>query len=400
MFGSAATFPTFPFLRPSEHPSEPPVLFRKLRDTDPVSRVKLWDGSPAWLVTRHSDVCNVLTDDRFSKIRTCAGFPELGAGGKKAATSHKPTFVDMDPPQHTRQRSMVSPAFTLDAVSLLMPFIQATVDDRIKIMMSGSQPADLVRSFALPVPSLTMLHMLGIPERDIQFLLTCNGMRTSGSATAAEAMAASNELNMYLEDLVNQKEKVAGDDLISKLARQPLLDHEDVVQITFLLLVAGNATMVSMIALGVVALHQNPEQLQELLHDPSLINNVVEELLRYHTASALATRRVAIHDVTVAGTLIKAGEGVICSNQSANRDETVFLNADKFDIHRISGSHLAFGHGRHACIAEHLARAELRCALGSLFVQMPGLRPAMSLENVKYSDLNRDVGIIELMVLW
>jgi nitric oxide reductase len=392
--------PVFPFSRPSENPSQPPVLFKELRRTNPVSRVKLWNGSIAWLVTRHADVCNVLSDDRFSKVRTCPGFPELGPGGKEAATSHKPTFVDMDPPQHTRQRSVVTAAFSFEAVSILMPFIQTTVDERIRIMKTGSQPVDLVKSFALPVPSLTMFRLLGIPEEDMPFLLTCNSIRTSASATAAEAMTASTDLNVYLDRLVRQKEEAASNDFISKLAREPSLDHDDVVQITFLLLVAGNVTLANMIALGVVTLHQHPEQLKELFRDPSLINNAVEELIRYHTASALATRRVALEDVMVADKLIKAGEGVICSNQSANRDESVFANADKFDIHRIPGPHLGFGYGQHRCIGECLARTELRCALGSLFVQMPNLRLALPIENVKYSDLNRDLGITELMVNW
>jgi nitric oxide reductase len=306
----------------------------------------------------------------------------------------------MDPPQHTQQRSVVTSEFTPEAVSILTPFIQTTVDERIRIMKTGSQPADLVNSFALPVPSLTMFHMLGIPEKDMPFLLTCNSIRTSASATATEAMTASSDLNVYLDRLVRQKEETASNDFISKLAREPSLDHEDVVQITFLLLVAGNATLVSMIALGVVTLHQHPKQLEGLLRDPALIDNAVEELLRYHTASALATRRVALEDVMVAGKLIKAGEGVICSNQSANRDESVFPNADKFDIHRIPGPHLGFGYGQHRCIGEYLARTELRCALGSLFVQMPALRLAMPIQNVKFSDLNRDVGITELMVHW
>jgi nitric oxide reductase len=371
-----------------------------LRLTDPVSHVKLWDGTLAWLVTRHADVRDVLSDPRFSKVRTCPGFPELGPGGRKAASSHKPTFVDMDPPQHTRQRNIVAPSFTLEAVSCLLPFIQSTVDERIEAMKVGPQPVDLVQSFALPVPSLTMLYMLGIPEKDLSFLLTCNSMRTSGSATAAEAMAASNSLNDYLKRLVVEKDEKPSDDIISKLAKEPSLDHEDVIQITFLLLVAGNATMVSMIALGIVTLHRCPKQLQELLNDPSLLNNAVEELLRYHTASALATRRVALENVTLAGKLIKAGDGVICSNQSANRDEAVFPDADTFNIHRIPGPHLAFGHGQHKCIAEYLARAELRCALGSLLAQLPKLRLAMPLQDVKYSDLSHDLGITELMVRW
>lgn len=397
---TAKDIPSFPFLRPSQNPSEPPLLFKELRRIDPVSTVKLWDGSTAWLVTRHSDVCDVLSDLRFSKVRTCPGFPELGPGGRKAALSHKPTFVDMDPPEHTEQRKMIAPMFSPEAIAILNPFIQATVDARIQTMMAQCQPVDLIQWFALPVPSVTMLHMLGIPEEDLSFLLTCNSVRTSGSATAAEAMSANTNLTDYLSLLVRQKRNSPSNDIMSKLAVEPSLDHDDVVQITFLLLVAGNYTVVNMIALGITELQRQPEQLQELLHDPLLIDSAIEELLRYHTASAFATRRVALEDVFLAGKLIKAGDGVICSNQSANRDESVFPDADTFNIHRFPGPHLAFGHSQHICIAQYLARAEIRCALGSLLAKLPKLRLATALEDIKYSDLGRDLGIKELMITW
>lgn len=397
------SLPSFPFKRPAG--AEPPIEYAKLRAQDPVSKVKLWDESHVWLVTSHRDVCSVLADSHFSKIRTRRGFPELSAGGK-AAAAHKPTFVDMDPPEHTIQKGMVNSWFTPEHVETMRPSIQKTVNDCIQTMTMGGcqQPVDLVKSFAIEVPSQVIYRILGIPNKDMDFLSSCNAVRTSGSTTSGEAADASNELTAYLSTLVASKETEPGDDLISKLVVEQLrpghLQHQDLVQITFLLLVAGNATMTSMIALGVVTLLQHPDQLSALKKNPTLAKDTVEELLRFHTASALATRRVAKEDVPVAGKVIKAGEGVIASNQSANRDETIFEDADRFDIHRVPGPQLGFGYGIHQCIAEWLARAELECVFGTLFQQLPNLKLAIPMSEVKYTDPTMDVGIPELPVTW
>lgn len=401
--GTGDSLPNFPFKRPAG--SDPPTEYARLRAHDPVTKVKLWDGSRVWLVTRHNDVCNVLGDDRFSKIRTHPGFPELGSGGK-AAAAHKPTFVDMDPPEHTIQKGMVNSWFTREHVDAMRPSIQKTVDDCIQTMMMAGcgEPVDMMKYFAVAVPCQTIYRMLGIPSRDTDYLNSCNAVRTSGSTTSGEAANASKGLTTYLSELVSSKEREPADDLISKLVVEQLrpghLEHEDLVQLAFLLLVAGNATVTSMIALGVVTLLQHPKQLDALKKDPSLTKNTVEELLRFHTASALATRRVAKEDVALAGKIIKAGEGVIASNQSANRDETVFKDPDRFDLHRTPGPQLGFGYGIHRCIAEWLARAELECVFGTLFQKLPNLKLAIPLSEVKYTDPTKDVGIIELPVTW
>jgi len=395
--------PKFPFKRPQG--SEPPAEYAELRAHQPVSQVKLWDDSPAWLVTKHKDVCSVLDDDRFSKIRTRHGFPELGPGGK-AAASHKPTFVDMDAPEHTKQKAMVSPAFTREHIEAMRPSIQKTVDDCIQDMQKDGcyPPVDLVKGFAHVVPSQIIYSMLGIPTKDMDFLNSCNAVRTSGSTTSGEAATASKELTAYLDRLVSSKEKEPGDDLVSKVVIEQLrpghIEHEDLVQLTFLLLVAGNATMTSMICLGVVTLLQHPKQLDELKQNPDLVKGAVEELLRFHTASALATRRVAKEDVSLEGTVIKAGDGVIASNQSANRDETVFKDADSFDIHRSPGPQLGFGYGIHQCVAEWLARAELQCVFGTLFQKLPNLKLAEPFSTVKSTDPAKDIEIAELPVVW
>ena len=207
MTSNTCEIPSFPMERTL--PLRPPAEYTKFRKESPIIKAKIWDGSLVWLVTRHADVHTILTDPRFSKVRTHPGFPETGPGGKAAAHATKPTFVDMDPPEHTRHRSMVHQDFTFDKVESMRPQIQQIVDELIDnlIEKGKSESIDLLSSFAMPVPTLIIYKMLGIPYEDHEFLDKCNSIRTNGSATSAESSAASQDLMNYLSQLVNNKKK-------------------------------------------------------------------------------------------------------------------------------------------------------------------------------------------------
>ncbi|GCB27416.1 cytochrome P450 55A2 [Aspergillus awamori] len=406
---SDQVYPSFPFARPNG--DKPPAEFHHLLRRCPVSHVELWDGSHPWMVVKHKDVRDVLTDPRLSKVRQREGFPEMSPGGKEAA-KNRPTFVDMDPPDHTRQRDMVSGFFTDDYVEQLVPFIQETVQRYLGELIEahkGKKAVDLVKYFALPIPSKVIYKLLGIPEEDFEYLSSCSATRSNGSSTAAAAQHANQELLDYLERLTDQKIIKQGNDIISTLIVEQLnpghLEKLDVVQIAFLLLVAGNATMVSMICLGVVTLQEHPDQLSRLIEDPSLSKLFVEELCRYHTASSFATRRVATVDLEIRGNVQTPVPLIQLTRRrlmAANRDPDVFPDPDTFNMFRKWGSEegLGFGYGVHRCIAERLARAELETVFSILFQTIPGLRLAVPKQSVKWTPATKDVGILELPVTW
>ncbi|KAL4886856.1 cytochrome P450 [Aspergillus karnatakaensis] len=399
----------FPFARAGgDKGDQPPEPFQTLLQSCPVSRVEMFDGSHPYMVVKHKDVCDVLADPRLSKERQRAGFPEISAGAKKAA-KNRPTFVDMDPPAHGHQRFMVSKFFTPEYIVKRTPFIRETVqhylDELIKAK-GDNESVDLIENFALPVPSHIIYSILGVPDEDFEYLTNCNATRTNGSNTAGAAQSANDELLNYFDQLLDKKLANPGDDLISSLAKEQLekgnLERKDVVQLSFLILVAGNLTMINTIALGVITLLDHPDQLSQLIENPSLSKSFVEELCRYHTTSSFATRRVAKVDIELGGNIVKAGEGIIASNQAANRDPDVFPDPNAFNMFRERGTEeaLGFGWADHRCIAEGLARAELETVFATLFQKLPSLRLAVPKAEIEWTPPTKDVGVTKLPVTW
>lgn len=398
-----ADVPNFPMARTA--PLRPPPDYTKFRKEQPILKARMWDGNLVWLITRHADVSKVLSDPRFSKVRTHPGFPETGPGGKAAAKAGKPTFVDMDPPEHTRHRGMVEQDFTAEKAEEMRPDIQQIVDQVLDDMLKNPQPVDLLSVYAMPVPTFVIYKMLGVPYEDHEFLEKCNAIRTNGSATSAESAQASKDLMDYLGRLVDKKMQNPTKDIISRLAIEQVqkghLTHDELVSMSFLLLVAGNATTANMIALGTLTLLQHPDQLAELRKDPSLIKGAVEEIFRYLTGSQFATRRLALEDVQIGDQVIKKGEGVWALNASANEDESVFPDPTRFDIHRKPNPHLAFGDGIHVCVAQDLARAEVQIAIETLIRRLPNLQLAVPADELQYVTIpKRDFGVATMPVKW
>lgn len=386
---------TCPFAPPAEH--------RQLRAEAPLSQVRLPSGNMAWAVTRHQDIRAVLLDPRFSPNKKHANYPFLLAH-KAEPMPGPPLLLEMDPPEHPAARRAVVGEFSVRRTNALGPRIQQIVDEHIDAMLAGPRPVDLVHAFALPVPSLVICEMLGVPYADHEFFQT-HSSRLVNHKTPAEQLGESLQALLgYLHQLVSAKEETPADDLlgrqIAKQREEGAYDHEAMVMMAFLLLIAGHETTANMISLSTLMLLKHPEHAAALRQDPSKTPAAVEELLRYFTIAELVIGRVATEDIEVGGTLIRAGEGVLCLANTGNRDPEVFAEPDAFDPERGSRSHLAFGFGAHQCLGQNLARLELQIALDTLLRRIPGLRLAVPEEELTYKSSSVVFGVHELPVTW
>ncbi|MFC5213669.1 cytochrome P450 [Streptomyces coerulescens] len=395
--------PTVAFPQNRTCPYHPPTAYGPLRDTRPLARITLYDGRPVWLVTGHALARTLLADPRLSSDRTRPGFPaptERFAGVR----DRRSALLGVDDPEHRIQRRMMIPSFTLRRAAELRPQIQRVVDERLDAMVDRGAPAELVNAFALPVPSMVICALLGVPYADHDFF-EGESRRLLRGATSAEVMDARDRLEAYFAELIDRKQKDpepgAGvlDELVHQQLRDGSLDREEVIALATILLVAGHETTANMISLGTFTLLQHPEQLAELRADPGLLPAAVEELMRM-LSIADGMLRVAAEDIETGGETIRAGDGVVFSTSVINRDESVYPDPDTIDWHRPTRHHVAFGFGIHQCLGQNLARAEMEIALRTLFERLPTLRLAVPAEEIPFKPGDTIQGMLELPVTW
>jgi pentalenic acid synthase len=384
-------------------PYHPPAAYDHLRAGPPLSRITLFDGRPAWLVTGHGTARTLLADPRLSTDRTRDGFPAPTA--RFAAIQKRRTaLLGVDDPEHRVQRRMMVPSFTLRRATELRPRIQQTVDERIDAMIAQGPPAELVSAFALPVPSTVICALLGVPYGDHDFF-EGQSRRLLRGPTAEDVTDARDQLEAYVDELIDRKRKQPepGEGVLDELVHGQLRDGEltrqDVIALAIILLVAGHETTANMISLGTFTLLQHPDRLAELRTEPALVPAAVEELMRM-LSIADGLLRTAVADIEVAGTTIRAGEGVVFSTSVVNRDEDVYADPDTLDWHRPARHHIAFGFGIHQCLGQNLARAELEIALRTLFDRLPALRLAAPVEEIPFKPGDTIQGMLELPVTW
>jgi cytochrome P450 len=380
-------------------PFAPPPAYQQALDEHPISRISLWDGSGAWLVTRNEDVRAVLGDRRFSADATAPGFPFVSESRYELATGNV-TFIRQDDPEHNRVRRMITGDFIIKRVEAMGPEIQGIVDGFLDRMTAHHPPADLVSEFALPVPSLVICLLLGVPYEDHDYFQQRSRVMLSNLASVEQVRTARQELNDYLRALAERKRQEPDDRIISKLVLRDDLGLDEIARISLLLLVAGHETTANMTALSTLALLRDPDQLARLRAEPELIRGAVEELLRFLSIVQDGVPRTATEPVRIGGQTIGAGEGVVCMLSTANRDEALFARAERLDVTRDARRHVAFGFGVHQCLGQPLARLELRIILETLLRRLPGLRLAVPYEQIRFRQDTVVHGLEELPVAW
>jgi cytochrome P450 len=398
---SPASACPFPFARDPHRPLDLPPEYARLRSDRPVQKVTTPAGDTAWLVSRYADVRALLADtERFSAEVMNPGYPRY----LFPVDPQPGAFVTVDPPDHTRYRRMIMSMFTKKKAEEVRPSAQKLVDERIDAILKMPQPVDLVTHFARPIPLTVVCELLGVPYKDrLAFGRWINTL-VETTSSQAHRNAAAGALFGYLTKLVAQKEKEPTDDVLGRLVSNQMaageLKREEAVVIGMMLLSAGYDTTASSIALSILTLLEHPEQLAKLRENPDLIVGAVEELLRHQNVMQCGVGRVAKVDLEIAGQPIRAGEGIIALLSSADRDETVYADADTLDITRKDSTPLAFGHGIHSCIAKFLSRVELQVALLTLITRIPTLALAKPADELRFRDGAIVYSLRELPVVW
>ncbi|MFD9789982.1 cytochrome P450 [Streptomyces sp. NPDC059070] len=382
-------------------PYHPPAAYGPLGSDGPLTQVTLFGGRTAWFVTGHAEARALLADPRLSSDREHPAFPtptERAAGVRLRRIE----LLGVDDPEHKSQRRKVIAGFTLKRTAALRPLIRETVDGLLDTLVAKGPPTDLVATFALPVPSMVICALLGVPYGDHDFF-EAQSRRLLRGPTAADTEDARERLDDYLGELIDRKVREPGDGLLDELVEDQLrtggMDRAELVRMAVLLLVAGHETTANMISLGTFTLLEHPERLAELRADPSLMPAAVEELMRF-LSIADGILRMATEDIEVGGAVIRAGDSVVLGTSVINRDDSVYPRADVLDWHRPARHHVGFGFGIHQCLGQNLARAEMEIALSALFERLPGLRLAAPADRIPFKPGDTLQGMVELPVTW
>jgi cytochrome P450 len=383
-------------------PFDPPEEYRRLRAEHPISRLRLPGGRVGWLVTRYDDVRAVIADPRLTPpVAQVTPVEDLPLPPEELQIPPG-TFSALDAPEHGRYRKLVSPAFTMRRVRDIAPAIARLVDDQLTVMMRGGPPADLVDGFAIPVSLAMMAMLLGVPPDGQERFKRASLTMFSLTSTADQLRVATEQLYGGMQDLVAAKRgRPGGTDLLSRLVTDDNgLTDTEAANMGALLMLAGLAMTAHMLALGTFALLEHPDQLAALRADQSLMDGAIEELLRYLSIVQWGLTRTAREDLVIGGLRVRAGETVVASLASANRDPRAFPEPDRFLLGRAQNPHLAFGHGMHHCLGAPLGREIMRAGLGALLSRLPGLRLAVPAAEIARGEDMVFYGVHALPVAW
>jgi cytochrome P450 len=393
---------------PMTLPAAPMELFdpapelAALREQGPLCPLGYPDGHVGWLVTGRALARTILGDSRFAlQPRRCP----VDDGGAVAAFESLPPQGDLlrlDPPEHRRLRRRLAGYFTVRRVEEHRAAIERIVATRLDAMEQAGPPVDLVDEFARAVPSMAICELLGVPHGDSERFKRRNSVLFSGTTTTAdEKLAAMRAFYEYACKVIDQKRADPRDDLLSDLIATDELTDEELAGIAAFLFGAGHQTTADTIAASVFFLLYNRDRWETLRSDPSSIDRASEELLRYLGVPIRFVMRTALEDVEEDGAVVRAGDAVTVHLSVASRDPAEVPDPDRFEPSRDAGGHVKFGHGRHMCLGQHLARLELRVSLQCLMQRFPALHLAMPREDVPLSSSALRHGFVErLPVAW
>ena len=378
----------------------------ELRAAGTLSKITIGTGADAevtWLATGYDVVRQVLGDHkRFSTRRRWNERDEIGGTGMFRPRELVGNLMDYDPPEHTRLRQKLTPAFTLRRIRRLQPYIEQIVAERLDAIERAGSPADLVELVANEVPGAVLCELIGVPRDDrAMFLRLCHG-HLDASRSRKQRAAAGAAFSRYLLAMIARERKNPGEGLLGAVLAEygDTATDEELRGFCVQVMLAGDDNISGMIGLGVLALLRNPDQIAALSGDDQSVDRAVEELIRYLTVPYAPTPRVAVEDVVIKGRLIKAGETVSCSLPMANRDPALLPDGDRLDLRREPVPHVAFGHGVHHCLGAALARLELRTVYTALWRRFPTLRLADPGGEPSFRLTTPAYGLTSLMVAW
>ncbi|OXM73778.1 MULTISPECIES: cytochrome P450 [Amycolatopsis] len=366
------------------------------RQAAPVSRLPLPFGITAWLVTGYGEAKEVLAaTDKFSNDYTNL----VGKAGLSA--EQNPGGLGFaDPPDHTRLRKMLTPEFTMRRLNRLTPRIDEIITEQLDAMEKDGGTVDLMQSFALPIPSLTICELLGVSYEDRDDFQRLSTVRFDLFAGAGASFGAISESLSYLLEIVRKQRVEPGDGLLGMLVKEhgDNISDQELAGLADGVLTGGLETTASMLALGAIVLLRDRPTFELVRDSDEAARDFVEELLRYLTVVQVAFPRFAREDVTVGGQEIAKGDIVFVSLSGANRDAALGAGMESFDPTRPATQHLAFGWGAHRCIGAELARMELRAAYPALVRRFPDLRLDIEPEQLSYRRTSIVYGVDSLPV--
>ncbi|TDW54775.1 cytochrome P450 [Kribbella pratensis] len=394
---------SFPVSRPTGCPFDPAQEYAGFRRTPGLAKVATPAGVDAYVVSRYDDVRTLLRDSRLSSRSAPSDHVVPGADLDREADSG--SILHADGAAHKRLRRMLATEFAVKRMEAMRPRIAAMIDAQLDTMLAAGGPVDLVQAFALPIPSLVICELLGVPYADRAEFQERSATLVRVDGDRDEIMRVSDALNQYMVGLVLAKQSSPSDDLLSRLITRgeqlgESLSLPELVSIGITLLIAGHETTANMIALSTLALLRNPAELAALRADPTLAPAAVEELLRYLSVVQFGLFRHVTDDLPVGSATLEAGDYLIAALSSANRDSQVFPDPDRLDLRRSAGAHVAFGFGPHQCLGQQLARVELQEVFTRLYARIPTLRLAVPFEEIEYRDNTLVYGVTALPVTW